>query len=261
MSLHAASAASALFTPTAIRAVIATGAVGDAVRSAVELDPDIEVVADCRGVAQAIAAIHNSLPDLLVIDEALAGVEDAIAAAAVANLRVIVTGCLPPLHASLASPAVECLPYGCSPESLEFALLRAKYRVQRARLEALRRLEPERNFSETSRPPAERIAVKAEHTLLFLRVSDIEWVHAAGNYVWLHGAQVRHKLRHTINGLLATLNSDRFIRVHRSAIVNLDRVLQFHLPGQGNAYALLESGVQLPVSRRYGRALRRMTPG
>jgi two-component system, LytTR family, response regulator len=266
MSALAAGAAPFSFVPTSIRTVIATSGV-DAVRAALELDPDIEIVADCNYASQAAAAVREFVPDLLIIDSHLADVRDAVAAANVANVPVILTGC-PELSEDelsengFASAAIECLPSGCDSARFEFALLRAKYQVQRIRLEAFGRLDSARRpfiapFI-TKAAPLERLAVRAEHSLFFLPVSEIEWVRSAGNYVWLHTATDRHKLRHTIAGLLTLLNNDRFVRVHRNAVVNLDRVVRFHVPGRGNAYALLHSGMQLPLSRGHGRALRQL---
>lgn len=247
------------FVPTDIRTVIATSAVGvGTIRAALELDPDIEIVADCNYVSQAVAAIRDLAPDLVIIGSDLADVKDAVAAANVANVPIMLVGCDGMSENGFAAADIECLPYGCDRARSEFGLLRVKYQVQRLRLEAFGRLDSARRPFITKRPPLERIAVKAEHTLFFLPVGEIEWVRAAGNYVWLNTAGDRHKLRHTLAGLLTLLNSDRFVRVHRNAVVNLDRVVRFHVPGRGNAYALLQSGMQLPLSRGHGRALRQL---
>ena len=262
MNALAAGAAPLSFVATSIRTVIATSGV-DVVRAALELDPDIEIVADCNYASQAAVAIRDFVPDLLIIDSDLADAKDAVAAANVAGVPVILTGCadLPESEVAenrFASAAVEYLPLGCDRVRVDFALLRAKYHVQRIRLEAFGRLDSARRPFMTKTPPLQRLAVKAEHSLFFLPVSEIEWVRSAGNYVWLHTAADRHKLRHTITGLLSLLNNDRFVRVHRNAIVNLDRVVRFHVPVRGNAYALLRSGTQLPLSRGHGRALRQL---
>jgi two-component system, LytTR family, response regulator len=258
MSVQVYSPAPNAATHTEIRAVVATALSGSAeLRSVLQHDHDVHIVADCLHAQQAANAIHEHAPDLLLMDASLADADHVVALASVCGVpAILVTGCDTQSEARFATVALECLPRACPGERVEVALLRAKCAVQRARLESIGQRGPESR--DVSSPPLERLVVKADHALIVVRVADVDWIRSAGNYVWIHTGNECYRLRHTISGLFALLNSGRFVRVHRCAIVNLDRVVRFHIPSRGNAYALLQTGVQLPLSRGYRRALKQL---
>jgi DNA-binding LytR/AlgR family response regulator len=89
-----------------------------------------------------------------------------------------------------------------------------------------------------------------------VRVDDIDWIEASGNYVNLHvGSQV-YPLRETMTGITERMQPQGFQRVHRSAVVNLDRVAEIVPFESGDGEARLASGARVPVSRRYRKELR-----
>jgi len=110
-----------------------------------------------------------------------------------------------------------------------------------------------------SRPkPLERLVIKAGGRVFFLRVDEIDWIEAAANYVKLHVGKESHLLRETINGLAAKLDPDKFLRVHRSIIVNLERVKEIQPWFHGDYVIIMQDGAQLTSSRNYREQLRKL---
>ena len=87
--------------------------------------------------------------------------------------------------------------------------------------------------------------------MYFVAVNDIDWVEAYGNYVRLHVGKGVHLIRETLGNIERKLDPTRFARVHRSSIVNLDRVARMDLWGAGDYMVLLKDGTKLKLSRWY----------
>ena len=109
---------------------------------------------------------------------------------------------------------------------------------------------------ESPAPVTDRFLVRKLGRDFLVRVSEIDWVEASGNYVNLYVGERAYPLRETMNGIEERLAPHGFVRVHRSAIVNLDRVRAL-LPGDsGDGAVELVSDRKVPVSRRYRKVLR-----
>lgn len=103
----------------------------------------------------------------------------------------------------------------------------------------------------------ERLAVEVNEKIVLVRVSDIHWIQSCGKHVRLHVGETSHLLRQSMRGLETLLDPNRFLRVHRNAIVNLDHVAEFHLPSAGNMFVKLSNGRCLPLRRGNRSILRR----
>jgi two-component system LytT family response regulator len=101
------------------------------------------------------------------------------------------------------------------------------------------------------RPPFHRLAVRNNGQVLFLSFEEIEWIEAAGNYVRLNAGGESHLLRETMSGVEAKLPRERFLRIHRSALVNLEAVRELVPSPHGDFVVVLKSGKRLPLSRGY----------
>ena len=123
------------------------------------------------------------------------------------------------------------------------------------RLEALLERLAERP-RETS-VPVERLVVRHEGRLLFVPVAGIEWVEAAGNYVKLHAGPAVHVMRQTMERLAARLG-ERFVRIRRSALVNVAAIRALEPHGKGSYVVFLKDGTQLISSRYAGKILRKL---
>ncbi len=106
------------------------------------------------------------------------------------------------------------------------------------------------------RGPARRFVVRDGHRIRFIATEDVDWIDAAGNYVRLHVAGHSHLLRETMKSVEARLDPERFVRVHRSAIVNLERVVSMEPYFHGEYVLTLRDGTRLNSSRSQGARLR-----
>jgi two-component system LytT family response regulator len=96
-----------------------------------------------------------------------------------------------------------------------------------------------------------RFAVKSGGRVFFVRTDEIDWIEAADNYVCLHAGAERHLIRETMNSVEAKLDPGKFARIHRSAIVNVNRIKELQPWFRGDYVVLLESGTKLTLSRTY----------
>ena len=107
----------------------------------------------------------------------------------------------------------------------------------------------------SQRQPARRLVVKSPGQLLFLDVADIDYIEAASYYACLHVGRQTHVIRRTLSDLERELGEERFIRIHRSIIANVDRIKGLELQSSGDYEVVLESGDRLRMSRRYRKRL------
>lgn len=97
----------------------------------------------------------------------------------------------------------------------------------------------------------ERLVVKSAGRLFFLRTEEIDWIESSGNYVCLHVGTETHLLRETMSSLEARLDPASFIRIHRTAIVNVDRIKELQPLFHGEYEVVLRGGARLTLSRSY----------
>jgi len=205
-------------------------------------DPDIGSIAECDSGSEAIEAIRRSKPDLVFLDVQMpeCGGFDVLE---------LLGNELPPAvifvtaYEEYALRAFEAgaLDYLLKPfDDARFAraLNRAKDKIAR--------YSPQR---------AERLVIKERGQLLFLPSADIDWIEAAGYYACLHIGTMTHVMRRTLSELERDLGTERFVRIHRSIIVNLDRIRGLELQQGGEYEVVLKTQVRLRLSRRFRKAL------
>jgi two-component system LytT family response regulator len=122
---------------------------------------------------------------------------------------------------------------------------------------ALARAKEKRAYYDALRPAGacERLLVKRAGRAVLLDVRDIEWIEAADYYVCLHVGGDAHLTRRTLQQLERDLGTERFCRIHRSAIVNLARVRSLEIQSDGEYQVVLSSGIRLRLSRRFRKRL------
>jgi two-component system LytT family response regulator len=236
-------------------------------RMLLERRPEYEIVAECEDGAQTVEAIVAARPDVVFLDirmPELSGIEVAETLAARAG-----SGAAPPdvvfvtaydayaLRAFEVS-AVDYLLKPVDRERLDRALARVASR-RAARPAGAAGVDPEmRAFLEALRSerayPA-RFLVRDAKGLYFVRADEVEWVDAQANYVGLHARGRVHLVRDTMRAFEAKLDPSRFVRVHRSAIVNLDHVRRLEPHAHGEYVITLADGTRLTSSRAHGARL------
>jgi hypothetical protein len=106
---------------------------------------------------------------------------------------------------------------------------------------------------------AERMAIKSGGRIIFLRLADIDWIEAADNYVNLHAGQDSHLFRETMNGLEARLSPKRFVRISRSAMVNIEQIKELQPMSHGEYVVVLRNGMRLTLTRGYREKMRELS--
>lgn len=232
-------------------------------------DPDIEIVGLCTHGQEAVAAIQAHAPDLLFLDVQMPEMNgfEVLAEVGSEQMPVVVFVTAYDRHAVQAFE-VHALDYVLKPyddDRFETALARAKAQVRQQQVQHLSHrlmalLEqtqggkaPQPTSSET--PYLTRLAVKTGGRVFFIKVEEIDWVEAADYYVRLHVGGKSHLLRETLSGLEAQLDPSQFQRIHRSTIVNLDRIATMEPYLHGDYIVTLQQGKTLRMSRRYRQVL------
>jgi two-component system, LytTR family, response regulator len=218
--------------------------------------PDIEIVGECADGAQALSAIERLEPELVFLDVQIPVMDGfgVIRALSPQRLPMVVFTTAYDEYA-LRAFEVHALDYLLKPfDGPRFlrTLQRARERLERQRAGDLgkRLLAMVQDLKPESAQPPDRIVVKSGGRIFFIRTDEIDWVDAAGNYVRLHVKGESYLFRETMSAMEARLDPDRFVRIHRSHIVNSDRIKELQ-PGAGDHSVVLRSGVKLPLSRGF----------
>jgi two-component system, LytTR family, response regulator len=224
-------------------------------------DPEIEIAGECGDGLAAVAAIEDHKPDLIFLDVQMPELDGFGVLEAIELKPVIVFVTAYDLYA-LRAFEVHALDYLLKPfdrERFDKALQRAKHQIDRERAGAVNQELIALLADLKARPkPLERLVIKAGGRVFFLRVDEIDWIEAAANYVKLHVGKESHLQRETINGLAAKLDPDKFLRIHRSIIVNLERVKELQPWFHGDYVVIMQDGTQLNSSRNYREQLRKL---
>ena len=218
------------------------------IRGMLAAHADIDVVAECGNAGEAAALLRSEPAALLLLDIEMPGGSgfDVLQTVASESLPAIV---FITAHEEFALDAFEAnaVDYLVKPFSQE-RLDRALWRVRR--------------FAEgkgPARPPAgaasrrwrERFGVRIRGEVVFIRVSSIDWIAGAGNYVRLHSGHESHLLRESLQNIAAELDPAVFLRVHRSAIVNIERVRKLIPAADGSLSIVLQDATAVPVGPSY----------
>lgn len=208
-------------------------------------DPDIGLIEECGSGAEAIEAIRRWKPDLVFLDVQMpeCGGFDVLELLGVDLPHAIIFVTAYDKYALRAFEA-GVLDYLLKPfDDARFgrALKRAKDKLAHHAP-----LQPQ---------PAKRLVVKTPGQLLFLNVSEIDWIEAASYYACLHVGSDTHIIRRTLSELERDLGERKFIRIHRSIIVNLDQIHGLELQSSGEYEVVMKSKVRLRLSRRFRKRL------
>ena len=237
----------------------------EGVRVLLEKDPDIEVVGECANGREAVEAIDELGPELLFLDVQMPEMDgfEALARVEAARRPVVVFVTAYDQHA-LQAFEVHALDYLLKPfkdDRFRAALERAKTQVRQQKVsEISQRLVALLDHTGSPEPAAEtsdeapyltRLVVKTGGRVFFINVEEIDWIEAADYYVRLHVGGKAHLLRETMSNLERRLDPQRFLRIHRSTIVHLERIAALEPYYHGDYMVLLRDGTELKMSRRH----------
>ena len=228
-------------------------------RLLLDKDPQIEIVGECGNGKEAVEAITNQKLDLLFLDIQMPEMDgfDVLQAVGPEQVQAIIFVTAFDQYA-LKAFDVHALDYLLKPfdeARFQRALKQAKSRIERRELNQLTTklvaLLDERSTREVAAKSTylTRLMVKLSNRVILLKVSDVDWIEADGNYAKLHVGGKCHLLREKMQDLENQLDPDKFVRIHRSIIVNLDRVKEMHPHFNGDFIVVLDDGAKLKLSR------------
>ncbi|HEU4881666.1 MAG TPA: response regulator [Longimicrobium sp.] len=248
----------------------------DGIRMHLSREPDVEIVGEAADGVQAVEAIQALRPDLVFLDVQMPEVDglEVVERIGPARMPAVIFATAYHQHAVRAFElhAVDYLLKPVTEERIRNAMTRARLRLATrgeeeltTRLEAL--LEDLRALHARAGEPGEAasaprkyaawISVAGRTSTQLVRVEDVDWFEAEGNYVRLHVGKVTHLIRSTLRAMGDQLDPATFIRIHRSTIVNVNRIREIQPWFGGDYIALLQDGRQLRVSRSHREQLLR----
>jgi two-component system LytT family response regulator len=228
----------------------------DRLRQLLAEQPDIEIVGECADGNAAVAAIKTQLPDLVFLDIQMPEL-DGFAVLEATNIEPMPVIVFVTAYDKFALRAFEvhAADYLLKPfdrERFESALRRALERIKHrdggsrteAQAAALTEMHPPTK-------PLERVAIKSGGRIVVVKTADIAWIQSAHNYVEIHDDKQTHLLRENISSIETRLSPDKFVRISRTVIVNVDRVKELEPLFGGEYTVTLQNGQRLTLSRRY----------
>lgn len=240
------------------------------IRELLRADPEVQVVDECGSGREAVESIRRQPPDLLFLDIQMPGMNgfDVLSHIELERIPAIIFVTAYDAYA-LKAFEVHALDYLLKPftdERFMEALARAKSQVE---LRDVRGLADSLRAFLGGRAPVEpkqeefmtRFMVKTGGRVIFIRAGDVDWIEADNYYIKLHVAGKGHLLRLSMKELEGKLDPKSFWRIHRSAIINLERVRELRQRPGGEYVAVLNDGTELKLSRRSRERLHELLTG
>ena len=222
--------------------------------------PDIEIIGECRNGKEAIDHILSLKPDLIFLDIQMPdvngfGVIDAISNIYVPEI-VFVTAYDKYALKAFEVSAIDYLLKPFTQERFDKAVLNAVKRIGNksvheisANLKSL--IEGYLHTQESKLDSNENILIKTKKKIVVLSRNNIDWVQVNGDYVKVHSKGETHITKETLSKFEELLSNSRFVRIHRSVIVNVDRIKELHPYFNGEYFVVLYNGTKLKLSRTY----------
>jgi len=224
-------------------------------------DQDIEIIGECNSGLEAVTLIAEQPPDLLLLDIQMPGLNgfETLAQIQPGRIPAIIFVTAYDQHA-LRAFEVHALDYLLKPftdKRFEEMLRQAKAQIELREINAISKsllsLLREQTAPEPARPLKKsflnRFMIKAGGRVVFIKASDVDWIGADDYFIKLHVSGKSHLLRMSMNELEQKLDPEAFLRVHRSTIVNFDRVKELRQTSNGEYVVVLKDGVELKLSR------------
>jgi two-component system, LytTR family, response regulator len=214
-------------------------------------------VRECANGDDAIRAIREVRPDLVFLDVQMPGRNgfDVVREAGDAARHVVFVTAFD--QYAVRAFEVQALDYLLKP----FDRPRFEKTMQRARLQMgegeglqeklLALVEQVQHVEQPRAAGIDRLMIRSAGRITFLRVGEIDWIEAADNYVRVHAGRESHLIRETMTNLESQLDRRKFVRIHRSAIVNIDAIAEIRALFHGDYSILLRTGIEIPLGRSF----------
>lgn len=228
----------------------------DRVRRMLREESDIEIIGECGNGKEAVNFINEKQPDLVFLDIQMPEMNGFEAVQSISSEKVPAIIFVTAFDQyAIQAFDVHALDYLLKPfnrERFKRAVTRAREQIEKAQSGKIdERLASLLADLTSSKKYLERLVVKSVGRVFFLRTEEVDWIEAAGNYAKLHVGREGHLIRETMNGLESKLNPDKFLRIHRSTLVNIDRIKELNPLFSGDYTVMLKNGTELTLSRNY----------
>lgn len=226
----------------------------DRIQTLLGMQADVEIVAVCADGPSAVETIERAQPDLVFLDVQMPGMDgfEVVENLDPTRLPAVVFVTAHDGHAIKAFEihALDFLLKPFDQTRFEKALERARTQIAAKKgpvidsrlVSLLEELREERKYPE-------RLIVKSSGRVFFVRTEEIDWVEASGNYVKIHTKSEAHLLRESMKNMESKLDPKIFVRIHRSAIVNIDRIKELEPWFHGEYIVIMRDGTRLTASR------------
>lgn len=226
------------------------------IRRYLSKDSDIEIIAECSNGQEAIEAIQELKPHLVFLDVQMPE-KDGFKVLESVDTEHSATFIFVTAYDQFAIKAFEVNAFDYllkpfSEERLETTLKRAKQQIQKQEelpteeriLTLLAELKGENQY-------LSRLTVKERGKIIFVPIDELDYIEAQGNYLELDRGNCSHLIRMRLHQLEAKLDPNKFVRIHRSTIVNIDRIKEMHPLFNGDQTIIMQSGKKLTMTRNY----------
>ena len=223
-------------------------------RRLLSLEPEWEVVAECENGAEAVQALNATRPDLLLLDVQMPAMNGFEVLEAIAYARPLVIFTSAYEDYALRAFEFHAFDYLLKPfdgHRFRDSVRRASKRLAQEQLPATSHDLSQIFDAMKPRRSPDRMAVRSNGRVVFVRLEEIDWIEASDNYACLHCGRETHVIRETMNELEGRLDPALFVRVHRSAIVNLDRIRELQPWFRGDYRVILRDGTELTLTKNH----------
>jgi two-component system LytT family response regulator len=225
------------------------------IRRLLQTDPEIQVVATCTNGPEAVKAIEQHRPELLFLDIQMPGMNGFGVIEAIEHIQPQIIFVTAYDRYAIQAFDVHALDYLLKPfDRVRFdaAVARAKTVIQQETQRGIaRELMSLRDELRVKPKYLDRLVIKSGGRISFLKTQEIDWIEAQGKYVAIHTGKETHVVREGLSSLEGDLNPKKFLRIHRSTIVNLDRIQSLQPWFHGDCKVILYDGTKLMLSRHY----------
>ena len=220
-------------------------------------EPEVQIVGECENGTEAVASIRALSPDLIFLDVQMPALDGFGVLEALRGERTPVVIFVTAYNEyAIQAFDVNALDYLLKPVDcvrLSKAVSRAKSQlVQPAPPDDLdNRFRAMLEDLKTSSKFLKRLTIKLTGHTILLPTNEIDWIESYGNYLKVHAGRESHLIRGTMQSIEAKLDPEMFVRVHRSAIVNIEKIKEIYPRSNGDQDLVLQNGQQLMLSRKY----------
>ncbi|MBX7152132.1 LytTR family transcriptional regulator DNA-binding domain-containing protein [bacterium] len=227
----------------------------DVLRLLLQAEPDVDIVAECSNGFETVTAILEKKPDVLFLDIRMPDLDGfgVIQTVGVSRMPVTVFVTAFDQYALRAfeAHALDYLLKPFDPSRFRDTLERVRKQVRQQSSVIEQKLESLLQTTDKHPAALERLVIKESGRIYFVKTDEIDWVEASGSYVTLHCGRQKHLLHQTLTRLEEQLDTSKFVRIHRSTIVNIERIKELKPHFNGEYFIFLSNGARLKLSRSY----------